>query len=291
MINVSNIERFAIHDGPGIRTTVFLKGCPLHCPWCANPETWSVNPVIMHQERLCEHCETCMHVCPQNAVSFKDGAYQIDRKRCTVCGTCVQNCIPGALSVNGTAMKEEEIIETVLRDKDYYEESGGGVTFSGGEPLFQKEAILKLLKLAMNAGLHTAVETTGMYDPAHLKQCGPYIDLFLFDIKHTDAEKLYEFTGASFDLIKTNFEYLCENRPQDVIVRVPVIPGFNDDALSDIIAFAKEHHVKAVNLLPYHSLGKTKWQQLQKTYRYETEPGMKPEALKPYEDGFVTIGG
>ena len=291
MINVSNIERFAIHDGPGIRTTVFLKGCPLHCPWCANPETWTVNPVVMHQERLCEHCETCMHVCPNQAVSFENGTYQLDRSRCTVCGRCVENCIPGALSINGTAMKEEEIIATVLRDKDYYEESGGGVTFSGGEPLFQKEAIIELLKQAKAAGLHTAVETTGMYETEHLKACEPYIDLFLFDIKHTDPKILQETTGASWELIKQNFTYLSERRPRDVIVRVPVIPGFNDNALKEIIAFAKEHHVKAVNLLPYHSLGRTKWHQLQKDYRYEDEPGMKPEVLKPYEDDFVSIGG
>ena len=291
MINVSNIERFAIHDGPGIRTTVFLKGCPLHCPWCANPETWTKDPVIMYQERLCEHCETCAHVCPNQAVSFAGGNYQIDRSRCTACGICVKNCIPGALSVNGMAMKEEEIIETVLRDKDYYEESGGGLTISGGEPLFQKEAVLRLLKLAKDAGLHVAAETTGMYDTGHLRACEPYIDLFLFDIKHTDPMKLKETTGADFDLVKQNFEYLCEKRPQDVIVRVPVIPGFNDDAVEDIIAFAKAHSVHAVNLLPYHSLGTTKWYQLQKDYRYGDEPGMKPAELKQYEDAVVSIGG
>ena len=165
------------------------------------------------------------------------------------------------------------------------------MTFSGGEPLFQKEAIIELLKQAKAAGLHTAVETTGMYETEHLKACEPYIDLFLFDIKHTDPKLLQETTGASWEMIKQNFTCLTDRRPRDVIVRVPVIPGFNDNALKEIIAFAKEHHVKAVNLLPYHSLGRTKWHQLQKDYRYEDEPGMKPEVLKPYEDDFVSIGG
>lgn len=291
MINVSNIERFAIHDGPGIRTTVFLKGCPLHCPWCANPETWTVKPVLMHRENLCEKCQTCVQVCPNHAVSFQNGRFEIDRNRCKACGVCVDNCIPGALSINGTPMEEDEIIETVLRDKAYYEESGGGLTLSGGEPLFQKDAVLTLLQKAKAAGLHVAVETTGAYETEHLKRCEPYIDLFLFDIKHTDPNILYETTGAPAELIKANFEYLCSFRPQDVIVRVPVIPGFNRDHLKDIIAMAKEHHVRAVNLLPYHSLGKTKWHQLQKDYQFETEPVMKPEELKMYEDDLVSIGG
>ena len=291
MINVSNIERFAIHDGPGIRTAVFLKGCPLHCPWCANPETWTVQPVLMHRENLCERCHTCEHVCPNRAVSFQDDRFQVNRSACDACGICVKNCIPGALTVNGSAMEEDDIIRTVLRDRAYYEESGGGLTLSGGEPLFQKEAVLRLLKKAKEAGLHVAVETTGACEPDVLKQCEPYIDLFLFDFKHPDTKKLTEVTGAPAEVIRANFEDLCSRRPHDVIVRVPVIPGFNRDVLGEIIAVAKDRQVKAVNLLPYHSLGKTKWHQLGLPYRYEEEPAMRPEDLKEYIDDFVSVGG
>ena len=290
MINVSNIERFAIKDGPGIRTAVFLKGCPLHCPWCANPETWTIEPLVMHKENVCVSCRECEKVCPMHAVSFESGHYAIDRSKCTACGTCAENCLAGALSVNGKAMNEEEILKEVLKDRDYYEESHGGVTFSGGEPLFQKDA-LSLLRKAKESGLHVAVETTGMYSPEHLQEAAAYIDLFLFDIKHIDAKKLKEVTGADFEVIGRNFEWLCENRGRDVIVRIPVIPGFNQDDLDAILSFVKSRPVRAVNLLPFHNFGKTKWHQLHRAYRYEEETALSAKDLEPYRDALVSIGG
>ena len=291
MIRVSNIERFAVHDGPGIRTTVFLKGCPLHCPWCANPETWTIEPVLMHKENACVRCKTCVHVCPNHAVTVEGGSFTVNRKACDGCGICVRACLNDALSINGTEMEEEEIIKVVLRDRDYYEESGGGVTFSGGEPLFQKEGILRLLKRAKEAGLHTAVETTGAYDRALLEEAQKNIDLFLFDIKHVNAQKLQETTGADWEQVRGNFEYLTSLRGQDVIARVPVIPDFNEPDLEEILTFLRRHPVKAVHLLPFHNLGRTKWHQLKRTYRYEEQASMKQEALKPYADDKVSIGG
>ena len=291
MISLSNIERFATKDGPGIRTTVFLKGCPLHCPWCANPETWSIQPVVMHKENLCVKCHTCEMVCPEKAVSFKSGSFHIDRTLCNTCGTCVNECLPGALSINGKQMSVQEILKEVLKDQDYYEESGGGVTFSGGEPLVQNDEIIGLLKAAKEAGLHVAVETTGVYDLEHLKQAEPYIDLFLFDVKHVNAEVLKEITGAPFDTVKENFEYLCTKRGRDVIARVPVIPGFNSSHLDEIIHFIKTYPVRAINLLPYHNLGKTKWHQLQKNYSFEDEAAMSAKALEAYADDLVSVGG
>ena len=291
MISVSNIERFAIHDGPGIRTTVFLKGCPLHCPWCANPETWTVEPVVMHKENTCVGCRTCQHVCPKQAVSFASGRFSLNRASCDACGICVRECLPGALSINGEQMDEDAVIAEVLKDRAYYEESGGGVTFSGGEPLFQKEAVLKLLKKAKEAGLHVAAETTGVYSNEFLKQAEPYIDLFLFDIKHVNGEKLEAVTGAPWDVVRENFEYLCQRRGQDMIVRIPVIPGFNREDLEDILAFVRQYPIRAVNLLPYHALGETKWHQLERAYRYNGLPGMKKEDLLGYQDDLVSIGG
>ena len=290
MISVSNIERFATRDGPGIRTTVFLKGCPLHCPWCANPETWTKDPVLMHRAERCVSCHTCEHRCEKQAVSFENGEFVLDRSRCDACGQCVRSCLPGALSVSGVWMEAEDILETVRKDRDYYEESGGGVTFSGGEPLFQPES-LHLFQLAKAEGLHTALETTGVYPNHVLREAEDFIDLFLFDFKHVDSEKLYETTGAPMDLILENLTYLTSKRPEDVIIRVPVIPGFNEDAVEKIIAFVKPLGVRAIHLLPFHNLGKTKWHQLQRTYPYEAVPAMKAETLKQYEDDLVSVGG
>ena len=291
MISVSNIERFATKDGPGIRTTVFLKGCPLHCPWCANPETWQKEPVLMHTENKCVHCRVCESVCPMHAIHFEKQTFQMDRGQCDRCGQCVDNCLNNALSINGTYMENDAILKEVLKDLDYYQESGGGVTFSGGEPLFQKEAAVALIKQAKESGLHVAIETTGVCEPSLFHQAEPYIDLFLFDIKHVNAAKLYEVTGAPFEMVRKNFEYLCEKRGRDVIARVPVIPGFNRGDLDEILSFIKPHPVQAVNLLPFHNLGKTKWHQLQKDYAYEAEPSISAKDLEQYRDELVTIGG
>ena len=290
MINVSNIERFAIKDGPGIRTAVFLKGCPLHCPWCANPETWTTEPQVMHKESVCVSCRECEKICRTHAVNFESGSWAIDRQKCTACGKCADACLSQALSVNGKAMEIEAILKEVLKDMDYYEESHGGVTFSGGEPLFQKEAI-SLFRAAKEKGLHVAAETTGMYSLDHLKEAEKHIDLFLFDIKHTDAKKLKEVTGGEFEVIRKNFEYLCETRGQDVIARIPVIPGFNQEDLDAILAFVKRYPLRAVNLLPFHNFGRTKWHQLNRPYEYEEEKSMPAAELERYRDDLVSIGG
>ena len=231
MISVSSIERFAVNDGPGIRTTVFLKGCPLACPWCANPEAAIFRPVLMYRENLCLHCRRCEAACPKQCIHWEDGRFHCDRRNCDACGICTELCPASALSINGQDMEAEEILKIVLKDLDYYTESSGGVTFSGGEPLFQGEAALDLFQKAKKAGLHVAAETTGNYSPALLKRAEPYIDLFLFDLKHTDRAKLKEVTHADPELVFANFEWLTSFRPQDVTARIPVIPGFNTDAL------------------------------------------------------------
>ncbi len=296
MINVSNIERFALHDGPGIRTTVFLKGCPLHCPWCANPETWSVYPILMHDERKCVRCQQCLKVCKKKAISFLP-QFHVEYQTCDACGNCVDECIPDALSINGKEMSLEEIIEIVSKDNDYYEHSNGGVTLSGGEPLFQFEDVKCLLKELKKRNYSIALETTGMYSNECLKEIEPYVDLFLHDIKHLDKEKLKNVTGAELDLILKNLEYLSQTCPNKVIVRVPVIPNFNQDCLESIILFSKEKGFKEVNLLPYHSMGKNKWNNLQRKYVYEDLKMMAKEELENYisfgkdNEIVVKIGG
>lgn len=294
MIRISNIEKFATHDGPGIRTTVFLKGCFLHCPWCANPETWKSEPVLMHDAKKCVECKTCMHVCEHGAISFP---FQWDMDKCIYCKKCENYCLQDAISFAGKDMEINEVIKEVLKDKDYFDQSNGGITISGGEPFMQLDAFLELIKQCKNNGLHVAVETTGNYCLDTLKEALPYIDLFLMDLKHLDAQKLKDITGGNLDLILNNFKYLAQHCPNKVIVRMPVIPRFNDDICEDVIRFCANLKLSEVNLLPFHTMGKSKWNQLNKEFMYDKDKMMDRNDLTPYIDVgkqlgvYVKIGG
>ena len=283
MIKVSNIERFATHDGPGIRTTIFLKGCPLHCPWCANPETWTLDTILMHDEKKCVRCHCCQKVCEKKAIDF-DPDFKINRNLCNGCQKCMDVCIPEAISFSGKEMAIDEILEEISKDDAYYKNSNGGITLSGGEPLFQFEEVFKLIQILKEKGYHIAIETTGMYNLNVLKKVEPYIDLFLHDIKHLNKEKLESITGASKEIIFNNLDYLSKTCKEKVIIRTPVIPGFNEEIVKDIILYAKEKGFKEVNLLPYHSLGKNKWHNLKKDYVYENEKMMDKSHLSSYTE-------
>ena len=294
MIRISDIEKFATHDGPGIRTTVFLKGCFLHCPWCANPETWKSEPVLMHDAKKCVECKTCMHVCEHGAISFP---FQWDMDKCIYCKKCENYCLQDAISFAGKDMEINEVIKEVLKDKDYFDQSNGGITISGGEPFMQLDAFLELIKQCKNNGLHVAVETTGNYCLDTLKEALPYIDLFLMDLKHLDAQKLKDITGGNLDLILNNFKYLAQHCPNKVIARMPVIPRFNDDICEDVIRFCANLKLSEVNLLPFHTMGKSKWNQLNKEFMYDKDKMMDRNDLTPYIDVgkqlgvYVKIGG
>ena len=283
MIKVSNIERFATHDGPGIRTTILLKGCPLHCPWCANPETWTLDTILMHDEKKCVRCHCCQKVCEKKAIDF-DPDFKINRNLCDGCQKCMDVCIPEAISFSGKEMTIDEILEEISKDDAYYKNSNGGITLSGGEPLFQFEEVFKLIQILKEKGYHIAIETTGMYNLNVLKKVEPYIDLFLHDIKHLNKEKLESITGASKEIIFNNLDYLSKTCKEKVIIRTPVIPGFNEEIVKDIILYAKEKGFKEVNLLPYHSLGKNKWHNLKKDYVYENEKMMDKSHLSSYTE-------
>lgn len=283
MIKVSNIERFATHDGPGIRTTIFLKGCPLHCPWCANPETWTLDTILMHDEKKCVRCHCCQNECEKKAIDF-DPDFKINRNLCDGCQKCMDVCIPEAISFSGKEMTIDEILEEISKDDAYYKNSNGGITLSGGEPLFQFEEVFKLIQILKEKGYHIAIETTGMYNLNVLKKVEPYIDLFLHDIKHLNKEKLESITGASKEIVFNNLDYLSKTCKEKVIIRTPVIPGFNEEIVKDIILYAKEKGFKEVNLLPYHSLGKNKWHNLKKDYVYENEKMMDKSHLSSYTE-------
>lgn len=287
MISISNIERFATHDGPGIRTTVFLKGCMLHCPWCANPETWNSKPVLMHDQRKCVSCHMCENACPTSSISFP---FSWDINTCTYCHACEDVCLQDAISFSGKEMEIKDVIKEVLKDRDYYRQSHGGVTISGGEPFYQFDAFLELLKELKAHDLHVALETTGNYSLGKLQIALPYIDLFLMDLKHLDAEKLMNVTGAHLDLILKNFKFLANTSPNKVIIRMPVIPRFNEGCCESVIQFAYENHLPEVNLLPFHTLGKSKWEQMNKKFMYDQDRMMDKSVLMKYVEYGKRLG-
>lgn len=266
MIDVFDIERFATHDGPGIRSVVFMKGCPLHCPWCSNPESQSLKPILMHDSRKCVQCRKCMSLCPANAITF-DPHFSANQTKCNHCGICIDACMHDALHLAGRKMSNTEIIHEIEKDDDYYRESCGGITISGGEPFLQQKALLSLLKALKKKSYHTAVETTGFCDSTVFENALSLIDLLLFDLKTLNRSK-YASIGADIDVILHNLQIALHHADTEVILRTPVIPGFNDaaESLLDILDFGNQIHVHTMHFLPYHIMGKGKYEQMGRSY-------------------------
>lgn len=285
MLHVMEIERFATKDGPGIRTVVFLKGCPLHCPWCANPESQRDKPELMFFANKCVGCGGCAAACPHGARSLVNGKSVTDFSKCMLCGRCVTSCPQSALKLSGTEMTEEEVLAEVLRDKDYYDASGGGLTVSGGEPLRQAAGVKTLFTLAKQSGISTAVETCGMFPTEALDQLSGLIDLFLFDVKSGNPGKLKEVTGADLHLVKRNLGRAVQSGAE-VIARVPVIPGFNHDEASmrEIMEVITAVGVTKMDLLPYHTLGKNKYAALLREYPMGDVGMLKKTDLEPWKE-------
>ncbi len=283
-LRVMSVQRFSLHDGPGIRTTVFLQGCPLHCPWCSNPESQPKHPVQRHKKEKCSGCGKCVSLCPEGAIRRgEDGTPLFDNKRCIGCGRCEQDCPNEAIAISGKQMGVSEIIEIVKRDKDYYRNSGGGVTFSGGEVFMQPEGLMALLEAAHAEGISTAIETCGQTTLEWIKRVEPLTDLFLYDIKHCDREILKCITGGNLDCIVENLNYL--GTTDKAIVRIPCIPGFNLDeaTIRGIYDISLRCGVRRVHLLPYHNLGADKYAQLGLSYDLRCE-SLRHEELEPHAD-------
>ena len=277
---IFNIQRFSIHDGPGIRTTVFLKGCPLNCPWCANPESKSPSPQLFHTQASCSGCKNCEGVCPQKCITMNGKVFQYHHEQCINCGACTLICPTHALMTEGQWYTVGEVIAEVKKDEAFYQTSGGGVTLSGGEPLLQKEFVLQLLKELRKNHYHANIETTGYTSQEYFKQILPHLDMIYMDFKHPDHEKHQQAVGVGNELIIQNMIQAIQAGIA-LTIRIPVIPRFND-SLETAKEYGKvlaEIGAKEVQLLPFHQMGQGKWQSMGIAYEYETDKSMKEEEL------------
>jgi len=280
---VFNIQHYSIHDGPGIRTVVFLKGCPLACRWCCNPESISGKPELGFRQSLCNGCGQCLEPCPRKALSLADGtnSLEIDRFACDSCGICVQSCPRRALTIYGQRMTVGEVVDEVLKDAPFYRRSGGGVTISGGEPLRQPKFLLAILKACRQAGLHTAIETSGYCSSRTFSRVLAEVDLVLFDLKVMSEEEHLALTGRKNSLILNNARLLA-NSGCAVQPRMPLVPGMNDSTnnLTIIASFLQSIGVPSIELMPYHQFGRGKYVALGKPYKMGDMPNAKPEDVE-----------
>lgn len=265
---VFNIQRFSVNDGPGIRTTVFLKGCMLNCLWCHNPESKSARPQVFLTPRLCVGCGECIAACPAGLHSFdENGVHRVERASCLVCGKCADTCV-GALELSGKEMTIDEILHEVLKDRAFYDNSGGGMTVSGGDPLLRPDFTRELLKRAKASGLHTCLETSGYARWEDIEALIPYVDIFLWDVKETDSARHKQFTGVGNERILDNLHRLDAAGAQ-IVLRCPLIPGYNarEEHLHAIAALAESlRGVIRIDVEPYHPLGKSKSEAIGEEY-------------------------
>lgn len=295
---VFNIQKYSVHDGPGIRTTVFLKGCPLNCWWCHNPESQRLTKQIMYFQNKCVSCGTCVKWCKENALSLQDGRVIIDENKCTLCGMCTDACLKGALEIAGEEITVEELMKNVLKDQIFYDQSKGGVTFSGGEPMVQIDFLEEALKQCKEHEVHTIIDTCAHAPWESFERILPYTDLFLLDLKHINSEEHKKYTGVGNELILENIKKLSDLR-KNLFIRMPIIPGVNDskETIDDTIRFLKGINMMQVNLLPYHKMGMDKYKRLNEKYKLEDLKEPTPKQMKEISEYFkenglnVKIGG
>ena len=281
---VFDIQNLSLHDGPGLRTTVFLKGCPLKCLWCANPESQKLAKQVMIYEEKCTHCGECIKACPTGAIKTGKG--------CTGCGKCVDACLHGARKMVGRKMTTNEVMDKVIRDKVFYKKSGGGVTFSGGECLMQPQFLLELLKKSKEESLHTVIDTTAYCKPSLFQEIIPYVDLAYVDMKCIISDKHKEMTDVHNEWILENIKYMDENGCS-FDIRMPIIPGYNDadDIIDQTISFLQELKSDfTVWLLPFHAYGKAKYPRIGMKWPMGDMPNLEREKLEPMAEKFRNAG-
>ncbi len=289
---VFDIQRFSLHDGPGIRTTVFLKGCPLHCAWCHNPEAIDRSPQLAYRADRCDNCLACVRACPHGAHSAIDGVHTYRRALCRNCGTCVETCPPQALRLIGKTRSVEEVMAIVARDRAYYDRSGGGLTLSGGEPLAQFDFSTRLLTAARHARIGTCVETCGACSPARLAKILPLVDVFLFDYKASDPQLHRRLTGVDNRLILSNLRRLLGQGAR-VVLRCPLVPGINDQPahLRSIAALSRLSPApERIEIMAYHDLGKAKAGQVGRAAGLEAIPSASAAVKSAWLESLQNYG-
>lgn len=295
---IFNIQKFSIHDGPGIRTTVFFKGCPLRCLWCHNPESQNAKSEMLYDRRKCVLCRTCETVCPTKAIRLENDRMVTDMDKCVFCGKCITYCMYEARDTAGKEYTVDEVLKVVLQDRVFYKQSGGGVTVSGGEPLMQIDFAEELLRRLKEEGIHTAVDTCGAVSFDVLERIAKYTDLFLYDIKLMDDQKHKEYIGVSNKLIIDNLIKLSKIH-DNINIRMPIIEGINADNshIKETLDLIKDLNIVKINLLPYHDIAKHKYYKLGRGYDEEKMSKPSDEKMNIYKEmieksGYkVKIGG
>ena len=292
---VFNIQKFSVHDGPGIRTTIFFKGCPLSCQWCHNPESQRFHKELMIFHNRCTACGACVKKCPNGANQIVDGKLVFDRTKCTGCGVCTDWCVNEAREVAGKEYTVKELVKEAEKDREFYETSGGGITLSGGEVMCQNmDFIEELCRILYNKGYSIAIDTSGYAPYENFKRILPYVDMFLYDLKHMDADAHKKYIGVDNDLILENLKRLSADGAR-IFIRLPLIDGVNatTQMIEQVIAFLTENHIRVdqVNLLPYHNTGQHKYNKLDRPYN---EDGLmkKPvdELMNQFMEFFIEKG-
>lgn len=283
---IFDIQRCSYHDGPGIRTTVFFKGCPLRCAWCHNPESFRREPQLRFLAQMCSGCGQCVSVCPEEVHQLENGVHLVDFSRCIGCGRCAAVCPSQALTLIGYETTPEAIMETVLRDRAFYDTSGGGLTVSGGEPTNQPEFLTELLSLAKAQGIHICLETNGYIGKELLPKLIGKVDLFLLDYKITGSDDLYRYTHARGELWDNTLEAL-QRTGTPVILRLPIIPGINDNRphFMEAARLGASHScIQKLEIMPYHAIGADKWKQLGYSYSLDGLPSATQEQAARWQE-------
>jgi len=288
---IFDVKRYATDDGPGIRTTIFFKGCPLHCRWCHNPEGQCPKPELMYKRNRCNACGECLESCLKGAIT-KTGQYvTIDRKLCDLCGKCAGACPSGALVVVGKAVTPDEILREIEKDVAFYDESDGGVTFSGGEPMMQPDFLNELLEECKKRNIRTALDTCGYASWETVNRMKDKVDLFLYDVKVMDDRRHKKYTGVSNKLILRNFVRLADGG-SSISIRFPIVPSVNDDAesVAKMAEFGLSHGVKQMYLLPYHRAGIEKYRSLDRPYKLDNLESPSEKKMQQIKEKLITRG-